>query len=678
MSLRGKIPVTNSPHAVVSALEKAFSLSLAKSKIGLKKRGDSSQYDIASERLCDDTIEYLAPTLEQHKGCTLIDLHPGACVWSSKLHDYLQPKRHLLLEPEANYYEPFIKPLLDRPGSTYRHSTLGAHPTRHLTSWGQIMDDPELLPPRPKLFLDDPQRREYDPSMLLIGNLARSYGVQRRQNSVNYSTMILQQLTWAMLDGNLLHTDGRVRMLMWAPEAEAYLLFPQSEASRHNTNVAMSMAASTTKVVGVHPPYELGGVFNTRRRGRVRVMDELVSARVERLMREKGMQRPEGREFLTTGMSARLLVEEIDKEIAVEAQATNEETVITRAEVPKAAAKTEGLEVEAQQREQQAASGKAEEHGDASAMLEVEAVDPLLPTISTARELHAALDDARTRLASLKIGVGARSHGHKVVKKEKALLDTLHYPQSVPVANFYVNAKARVSVVALLVDMNLRIVNLEASLKFLEEEGSDQTDLASLRDGILALDDECSVWAGKKMKEYVDGSIDGQVSFFSSPPLIPDECRQYEALKADSDEFWPSTSLMLLELMPKDRDLSVPGLASAGEGVKVCKMLGTALMSLRAQPLPIALERLAPNAAQDLIPLVPAITDPRLGGRLNPNNVRARMVTDQMLDGLVKAWAEWPFKPSTLELELAAESARHAGESAEAAEESTGQIFSEN
>ena len=66
----------------------------------------------------DDIIGYLAPSLEAYKGCTVIDVHPGACLWSSKLHDFLKPKRHVLMEPEMLYYDAFMKPLLDQPGST--------------------------------------------------------------------------------------------------------------------------------------------------------------------------------------------------------------------------------------------------------------------------------------------------------------------------------------------------------------------------------------------------------------------------------------------------------------------------------------------------------------------------------------------------------------------------------
>ena len=48
-------------------------------------------------------LNYLAPTLKPYRGCTIIDLNPGACVWTRKLHEFLQPKNHVLMEPEELY-----------------------------------------------------------------------------------------------------------------------------------------------------------------------------------------------------------------------------------------------------------------------------------------------------------------------------------------------------------------------------------------------------------------------------------------------------------------------------------------------------------------------------------------------------------------------------------------------
>ena len=633
-------------------------------------------------------------------------------MFSSKLHEYLQPKRHLLLEPEVRYYEPFIKPLLDEPGSTYRYTTLGAHPHHYWDTWKVIMDDPTMFPPSTKPPLSDDEPRPYDPSLLMIGNLARNYGAFRRSNSVNYSSMILQQMVWAMLRGDMLHRDGRARMLMWAPESEAYLLFPESENARQSTNVALDMGASVTKVVGMQQSYETATSSVRRRRRRVRLMEDFVSARVQGAMHEKGMQQPEGRKFLLSEPppiagepSISGAMEEV-VESEPPAPVPEEWSTLTPLELKRAKARAKYWERK-EKAVQQAASKVADtsdpnvadavmakelptagrespSENDELVMseaykqeLEAKFVNPLIPTIRNAHELRAALGDVWARLTKLKTEVPGRSHGHKASTKEKALLDTIEFPQSTAVGSGFSSLRQRIALTCLVLDLDLRIVRLEASLKMLQDEGIDPMDLIKLRDDILALDHESELWKAERENVYSD-AIDSQLALFTSPPLITIEARQFEPLKAEPHEVWPRNNLMLLDIMPNDTDLSVPGLANAAEGVKVCKMLATTIMAHRAKPLPFALERLAPNAAQDLIPLVPAITDPRKGGRLNPNNVRARMVTPAMLEGLVKAWAEWPFKPSTLELELSAGSDAPADESAESADGSTEYAVSEH
>ncbi|KAJ8125970.1 hypothetical protein O1611_g7668 [Lasiodiplodia mahajangana] len=79
--------------------------------------GDRSRVNVASEKLCDDILSYIGPSLQRHQGCDILDIYPGAGLWSSKLHEFLQPRSHILLEPDAELYRPMLQPLLDKPGT---------------------------------------------------------------------------------------------------------------------------------------------------------------------------------------------------------------------------------------------------------------------------------------------------------------------------------------------------------------------------------------------------------------------------------------------------------------------------------------------------------------------------------------------------------------------------------
>lgn len=542
-------------------------------------------------------IQYLAPTLEQHKGCTLIDIHPGACLWSSKLHDFLKPRRHLLMEPDKDYFEPFIKPLLDKPGSTYRHTPLaGAHPRAYWDNYAKVLGDPELAP-REALPLDDPRRRQLDPSFLVIGNLARQYRVSYRARSVSFGSMILQQMLTAALGNDIFHRGGLVRMLWWLPESEKPTLLPATEMHRHSINVRLSAASTLSEVVGCMPLNDMENhLYSTRKRPEE--LEAYTAQQVGRSMREQGIQKPDDRKFLCT----------------------HPETDLSQL------------------------------------------VSPLETDVRNAADLQAEVDAVQERVAQVtKLGAKTRARS----AQEAKLMTSLQFPHVAAIAKASKKLKSLgLSIITIFGDLGLRLVRLEVGLKILEEKGEDAATLEDLRERVLSLNDDVLTHMASKTRDFAQmysQLVDEHIAVFMKPPLIALDARSYEPLQAAPNEFWPTNQLTLLDMVPKSRDLSVPDLATAAEGTRVCNMLMKHVMQGPAGLLPATLERLAPNASKDLLPQVPSATDPRKGGRLNANQIRNRMLSEDIIEGLVKAWIEWPFKPSDMDLMLAAEAASEAG-----------------
>lgn len=67
--------------------------------------------------MTDDIIERLKPSLEKHHGCDVIEINPGPGVWSSALHEVLKPRTHVLMEPDHEFFQPMLQPLLDADSS---------------------------------------------------------------------------------------------------------------------------------------------------------------------------------------------------------------------------------------------------------------------------------------------------------------------------------------------------------------------------------------------------------------------------------------------------------------------------------------------------------------------------------------------------------------------------------
>lgn len=538
----------------------------------------------------DDIVEYLAPSLEQHKGCTIIDVHPGACLFSQKIHDFLKPKWHLLMEPEERYLDPYIKPLLDRPGSTYCHTYLaGAHPSMYWESYVKLHEDPTLLPPRPALPTGDPKLRQLDPSLLVIGNLERAYSARTRR--IDLASLILHQMPYAALSNDLFQRSGLVRMLWWIPERTRRHVIPRNLMLQSSFSHGIQMGVQATEVAGVNS-LQVAQDESAQRRKRAPLYDRIGIERVAQRMRNSGMSAPEGRKLL--GVDYQDLVE-----------------------TPDSAHKS-----------------------------------PFESLAKTPAEIRAKIKTARANLAKMGKNDGIN----------KPLLKDVVYPQVVTMLDYSSGtthlARPRV---ALLVDVSFQILHLEASYKELEDMGESKRTLDKLKAEILSLDDDMLAMADNYSDHEAPAILDVEeetLAWYTCPQHTAFDRRPYEPLKLSSNDFFPpNNNLSLLDLMPETRDLNVPDLADNKEATKICQEMLRHLFTARNRSIVDTLNAFAVNAGQDLVAMVPAMSDARRGGRLNPRRMRTRMLTTEMTEGLVKAFFEWPFRPQTWEVTSMGDSA---------------------
>jgi len=185
----------------------------------------------------DDALKILSPSLEEYKGCHIIDIHPGAGLWSSKIHDLLKPKSHLLLEPSADVYQPFLKPLLDAPNSTYKflETQLFAkglsRGTYGLDSIWNALGFPEP---------DDAQLDRPNSSILVLAGLARiPPRYQGELISLRRSTAekFLFQYLNSLRTRCGLHQKGLVRLLAWIMDADKFNILPRSVAGLEGVTI---------------------------------------------------------------------------------------------------------------------------------------------------------------------------------------------------------------------------------------------------------------------------------------------------------------------------------------------------------------------------------------------------------------------------------------------------------
>ncbi|KAI3339529.1 hypothetical protein F4824DRAFT_455689 [Ustulina deusta] len=191
------------------------------SKAPPKPAGDKSRVNLVSDKLCDDILSYIGPSLERHRGCDILDIYPGAGVWSSKLHQFLQPRSHVLLEPDADLYRPFLQPLLDQPGT--------ALVPKSGIIWRELNSvlTPEYLPHQ--VIPDDLNVR--NDTLLVTANLA-FHPKKRYLNFDSIASLLLHQFASAIRTGGLFQRYGLVRMLIWTRSDDKASFLPRTIQKR--------------------------------------------------------------------------------------------------------------------------------------------------------------------------------------------------------------------------------------------------------------------------------------------------------------------------------------------------------------------------------------------------------------------------------------------------------------
>ncbi|OAA50804.1 Ribosomal RNA adenine methylase transferase [Beauveria brongniartii RCEF 3172] len=190
---------------------------------------DTRRVNIVSEELCcadadplhaADIIKYIGYSLERHTGCDLLDLNPGAGLWSRALHDAVQPRKHILLDLDAEFYQPFLQDLVSKPNvELIKKSGI---------IWKNLEDvvaSRFTAQTKVKPHAEDPPSR--NDTLLVTANLSmcpkRAY-----RGFDNVGTMVLYQFMSSIRQSSLLQQYGLVRFLIWTNDEDKHRVLPRS------------------------------------------------------------------------------------------------------------------------------------------------------------------------------------------------------------------------------------------------------------------------------------------------------------------------------------------------------------------------------------------------------------------------------------------------------------------
>ena len=519
--------------------------------------------------LSDDVIQRLAPSLAQHIGCTIIDINPGIGLWSSKLHHYLKPRNHILMEPKQNVYLPFLQPLLDTPGSRYR---LRDWPNSHIWQPKRYVEE-GLLHNAEGYGGPPPTTEVPNNSILIIANLAgqrsKVVGESRAAMSAHVKAI---DFSHAVRHQSGFQSYGPGRMLMWLSDEDKRPLLPRTVGYRGKLSIYMEANLNLEEIVG----------FPHASDAKIRREDALnihSSEQVAKRMQEKNIKIPLHR------------------------QARPGDRISNLSEVSR------NWHRELQDLEESFQSGKFNQYVEGPA-------------------------------ADLIDGDMSRGRSEKA-KKKKSVTLTPEYNRMMTLRYVANGQNVTIDRINTMLKTQEKIDKMDLELHRDNIKAEDQEELAKAMDSrIQDFKDEIETLTAKQMKAlyFLD---DDRRAFAMDPPLLMWDRRNAEPLSAHEDEFYAPGEIALLDFQPK----STNRFPMTSEQSFYFDLISTSLFGPAGKTTLKHLKTVAPGAYEALVPQVPAIRDPRKGGRYDIESMRVRALTPEMIHGLAVAWDKWVFKP---------------------------------
>lgn len=274
LSFKGKVAGQEFLQAAYPTAEKLIETGLFSP--GTSTPGSASRVNIVNPQLVDDTLQLLGNDLrERHQGCDLLELFPGSGLWSEGLHNLLQPRSHILVEPDK-VYDPFLAPLLERPGVVLART----QPMK----WDCLEEvlTSRYLPHQTVQPTDKPPVR--NDSLLVTINLGL-YPKKAVGKHASLSSLFLFQVLSRIPFREIFFKYGLVRLLIWCSDDEKYPLLPRSFTGRRRASLYAQLNCDWV--------HEIAGTDNVDpNRQRTLELDIISNQIVSKRARQAGIVKP--------------------------------------------------------------------------------------------------------------------------------------------------------------------------------------------------------------------------------------------------------------------------------------------------------------------------------------------------------------------------------------------------
>ncbi|KAH6637551.1 hypothetical protein C7974DRAFT_389729 [Boeremia exigua] len=550
---------------------------------------------IVSPDLCDDVLSYYGKHLEVHRGCDILDINPGAGLWSQKLHALLQPRRHVLMEPNDRFAS-FLAPLLEAPDSRY---TLVLKDTNELSSYKEMLDE-GVFPEQTRVDPHDNSGQELNTTLLITGMLVW----EPLLPGLGFDSMAKQLynlFSAAVRSNDQFHAYGRVRTLFWVGADDFRPIIAESMANFNKNNCLLELTQNMEFIVNCPRGPRVSGKGGT---GRDPHQEVESAVRAMQRARECGMTLPAHRADKIHTLAAE--VEELTEGTGKTSYTWLHDYLLDK---HRQGNTVDGL-----------LSIAAIDHHANFLELQAKYPDIDLETMGNAKD--AAVKRQQT------FWEGRENHPGRADARAFSMRKTA-----------YRGRLSKKEMVETIADVGEKLYYTEGAALRAPDGTAEKTKLL---EEVAALDAQWDKQMNSLQVNYRAvplSAVDDRISLRAPPrPRIQWDRRSFEPLTMSADEVWPPVHLALISSTPHARP--------PGQTVDFYEWVHDfvyALFPVSSVPLPEALEKMQ-HGLSEIMDSCPSLRDPEKGGRMLMKHLRVRLLTGEMIEELVGAYRDWPFK----------------------------------
>lgn len=500
------------------------------------------------------------------------------------------------MEPSFGRYSSFLDPLLSAPGSKYK---LVEKVTTELESYTQMIDE-GVFPEQTRVDPDDNSGQELNTTLLVTGMLVWDPTLP----GLGFDSMAKQlynHFSSAVRTNDLFHAYGRVRTLLWVGADDFRPIIAESAGTFNKNNCLLELTQQMEMIANAPRTDRRMAKASSGRDVQYEVES---TVRAIQSAREGGMPRFADREDHMYEVATE--IEKLSKGSGRSAFTWMHEYLLER---HRRGDSTVGLLPTA-----------TLQHLDRNLLLQQKYPDVDFEAMGNAR------GPSKKRVKSF--WTGREDHP----AREEATSFSLNKSAERGRLATRENLESMADVGEELYQTECRALRAQDGTKEKEELLQRVTELDAQWEKLNSS-------VATVYKAVPANIVDDRISLRAPPyPRIQWDRRPFEPITIFPEEAWPTNRLALISSTPYPRP--------AGETIDFYEWVQDfvyALFNPSSQALPEGLDKMQHGLSQ-IVDSCPSLTDPDAGGRMLLKHFRVRMLTSKMVNELVTAYRDWPFK----------------------------------